>query len=386
MMKTIFRTYKFRLKPNSEQKILLAKHFGCARFVFNHFLAERQEEYKNEGKSSNYYTQQARLVELKKCEYKWLKEVNSQTLQVALRNMDTAYQNFFKKKSGFPNFKSKKSKNSFSVPQHCSVDEYKIYIPKFREGIAYFKDRKVKGVVKSMTLSLTPSGKYFVSILTEQQYEPIAKTGKVVGIDLGLKDFVITSDGEKYKNNRFLIKYQNKLSTAQKHLSRKHKGSNNFEKQRVKVARLYEKVSNARTDYLHKVSLDLVRNYDVICLEDLNIKGMMKNHRLARQISDVAWGGFVGMLTYKADWNDKEIVKIDRFYPSSKTCHNCGYVKKDLKLSDRSWACPECGAILDRDVNAAMNILSAGLADYTCRVSVIPEMVGDCEARTPLIH
>ena len=386
MMKTIFRTYKFRLKPNSEQKILLAKHFGCARFVFNHFLAERQEEYKNEGRSSNYYTQQARLAELKKGEYEWLKEVNSQTLQVALRNMDTAYQNFFKKKSGFPNFKSKKSKNTFSVPQNCSVDEYKIYIPKFREGIAYFKDRKVKGVVKSMTLSLTPSGKYFVSILTEQQYEPIAKTGKVVGIDLGLKDFVITSDGEKYKNKRFLTKYQNKLAIAQKHLSRKQKGSNNFEKQRVKVARLYEKVSNTRKDYLHKVSLDLVRNYDIVCLEDLNVKGMMKNHRLARQISDVAWGEFVGMLTYKADLNDKEIVKIDRFYPSSKTCHNRGYVKKDLKLSDRKWVCPECGANLDRDVNAAMNILSAGLADYTCGVSVISEMVGDCEARTPLIH
>lgn len=386
MMKTIFHTYKFRLKPNSEQKILLAKHFGCARFVFNHFLAERQEEYKNEGKPSNYYTQQARLAELKKGEYEWLKEVNSQTLQVALRNMDTAYQNFFKKKSAFPNFKSKKSKNTFSVPQNCSVDEYKIYIPKFREGIAYFKDRKVKGVVKSMTLSLTPSGKYFVSILTEQQYEPIAKTGKVVGIDLGLKDFAITSDGEKYKNNRFLTKYQNKLAIAQKHLSRKQKGSNNFEKQRVKVARLYEKVSNARKDYLHKVSLDLVRNYDIVCLEDLNVKGMMKNHRLARQISDVAWGEFVEMLTYKADLNDKEIVKIDRFYPSSKTCHNCGYVKKDLKLSDRKWVCPECGANLDRDVNAAMNILSAGLADYTCGVSVIPEMVGDCEARTPLIH
>ena len=237
-----------------------------------------------------------------------------------------------------------------------------------------------------MTLSLTPSGKYFVSILTEQQYEPIAKTGKVVGIDLGLKDFVITSDGEKYKNNRFLTKYQNKLAIAQKHLSRKQKGSNNFEKQRVKVARLYEKVSNARKDYLHKVSLDLVRNYDIVCLEDLNVKGMMKNHRLARQISDVAWGEFVGMLTYKADLNNKEIVKIDRFYPSSKTCHNCGYVKKDLKLSDRKWVCPECGANLDRDVNAAMNILSAGLADYTCGVSVILEMVGDCEARTPLIH
>lgn len=386
MMKTIFRTYKFRLKPNGEQRELLAKHFGCVRFVFNHFLGKRQEEYKNTGKSSNYYKQQAELTQLKKNECEWLKEVNSQTLQVALKNMDTAYQNFFKKISGFPKFKSKKTKNSFSVPQNCSVDDFKIYIPKFREGISYFKDRKVKGVVKSMTISLTPTGKYFVSILTEQEYEPIAKTGNVVGIDLGLKDFVITSDGEKYKNNRFLDKYQNKLATAQKHLSRKQKGSNNFEKQRVKVARLYEKVSNTRTDYLHKVSLDLVRNYDAIYLEDLNIKGIMKNHRLARQISDVAWGEFVGMLTYKADLNDKKIVKIDRFYPSSKTCHNCGYVKKDLKLSDRSWVCPECGAILDRDVNAAMNILSAGLADYTCGDSVKPIKVGAYEARTPLIH
>ena len=213
----------------------------------------------------------------------------------------------------------------------------------------------------------------------------MAKTDKVVGIDLGLKDFVITSDGEKYKNNRILNKYQNKLKTAQKHLSRKQKGSNNFERQRVKVARLYEKVSNTRTDYLHKVSLDLVRNYDIICLEDLNIKGMMKNHRLARQICDVSWGGFVGMLTYKAELNDKKIVKIDRFYPSSKTCHNCGYVKKDLKLSDRKWICPDCGSVLDRNVNVAMNILSAGLADYTCGDSVKPSMVGVCEARTPLL-
>lgn len=386
MVKKVYRTYKFRLKPNAEQRELLAKHFGCVRFVFNHFLAERQEKYKETGKSSNYYENQAELTELKRGECEWLKEVNSQTLQVALRNMDTAYQNFFKYKIGFPNFKSKKSKNSFQVPQNCSVDEYKIYIPKFREGISYFKDRKVKGIVKSMTLSLTKSGKYFVSILTEEQYEPISKSGKAIGIDLGLRDFVITSEGVRYKNNRLLNRYQNKLAAAQKHLSRKQKGSKNFEKQRVKVARLYEKVSNTRTDYLHKVSLDLVRNYDVVCLEDLNIKGMMKNHRLARQISDVAWGEFVGMLAYKADWNNKKIVKIDRFYPSSKTCHNCGYVKKDLKLSDRKWVCPECGTILDRDVNAAMNILSAGLADYTCGVSVIPEKVGDCEARTPLIH
>lgn len=384
-MKQIFRTYKFRLKPNAKQRELLAKHFGCARFVYNHFLEERQTEYKETGKSSNYYKQAAKLTELKNGDCEWLKEVNSQTLQIALKNLDTAYKNFFKLHRGFPKFKSKKSKNSFSVPQNCSVDEWKIYIPKFREGIAYFKDRKVKGLVRSMSLSLTPTGKYFVSILTEEQYEPLAKTNKSVGIDLGLKNFVITSEGVKYKNNRVLNMYQNQLKAAQKHLSRKQKGSNNFERQRVKVARLFEKVSNTRTDYLHKVSLDLVRNYDIICIEDLNIKGMMKNHRLARQISDVAWGEFIRMLTYKAEINDKKVVKIDRYYPSSKTCHTCGYVNADLKLSDREWICPDCGSVIDRDTNAAMNILSAGLADYTCGVSVNPAKVGDSEARTPLL-
>ena len=384
-MKQIFRTYKFRLKPNTEQRGLLAKHFGCARFVYNHFLGERQTEYKETGKSSNYYEQAAKLTELKNGDCEWLKEVNSQTLQVALRNVDTAYKNFFKLHRGFPNFKSKKSKNSFSVPQNCSVDEWKIYIPKFREGIAYFKDRKVKGVVRSMSLTLTPTGKYFISILTAEQHEPLAKTNKSVGIDLGLKDFAITSEGIKYKNNRVLNRYQNQLKAAQRHLSRKQKGSNNFEKQRVKVAGLFERVSNTRTDYSHKVSLDIVRNYDIICIEDLNIKGMVKNHRLARQISDVAWGEFVRMLAYKAEMNDKKVVKIDRYYPSSKTCHTCGYVNAELKLSDREWICPNCGSVIDRDINAALNILSAGLADYTCGVSVNPAKVGNREARTPLL-
>ena len=384
-MKQIFRTYKFRLKPNTEQRGLLAKHFGCARFVYNHFLGERQTEYKETGKSSNYYEQAAKLTELKNGDCEWLKEVNSQTLQVALRNVDTAYKNFFKLHRGFPNFKSKKSKNSFSVPQNCSVDEWKIYIPKFREGIAYFKDRKVKGVVRSMSLTLTPTGKYFVFILTAEQHEPLAKTNKSVGIDLGLKDFAITSEGIKYKNNRVLNRYQNQLKAAQRHLSRKQKGSNNFEKQRVKVARLFERVSNTRTDYSHKVSLDIVRNYDIICIEDLNIKGMVKNHRLARQISDVAWGEFVRMLAYKAEMNDKKGVKIDGYDPSSKTCHTCGYVNAELKLSDREWICPNCGSVIDRDINAALNILSAGLADYTCGVSVNPAKVGNREARTPLL-
>lgn len=386
MMKTILRTYKFRLKPNSEQRELLAKHFGCVRFVFNHFLGKRQEEYKSTGKSSNYYKQQAELAQLKKGECEWLKEVNSQTLQVALRNMDTAYQNFFSKKAAFPKFKSKKTKNSFSVPQNCSLDDFKIYIPKFREGISYFKDRKVKGVVKSMTISLTPTGKYFVSILTEQEYEPIEKTDKAVGIDLGLRSFVITSEGIRYPSQRLFKKYQNKLATAQKHLSRKNKGSNNFEKQKVKVAKLYEKVSNTRTDYLHKVSLDLLRKYDIIFCEDLNVKGMMKNHRLARNIGDAAWGEFVRMLEYKAEMNDKHIGKIGRYYPSSKTCHTCGYVNRGLGYEEE-WVCPECGAVIDRDWNAALNILSAGLAEYTCGLFENPVWVGrKSEARTPLIH
>lgn len=381
MMKVILKTYKYRMYPNKEQQQMLAKYFGSVRFVYNHFLAERKRQYEENGKSDNYYAQARTLTKLKKQEeYKWLKEINSQTLQFALINLETSYTNFFRGNAKFPRFKAKKSGGSFHIPQSCSIGNGKIYIPKFKDGIKIVEHRSFKGgEVRNMTISVTPSGKYYVSILTKVSYEPLQKTKAKVGIDLGLKDLVITSDGKKYSSNKFIKHYSKELAKAQKHLSKKKKGSNSWDRQRIKVARIQEKIHNCRFDKLHKISTDLVRHYDVICCEDLNVKGMQRNHKLAQSISDASWGEFLLMLTYKAVMNDKQVVKIGRYYPSSKTCHCCGWVKEDLQLKDREWTCPHCGNTLDRDVNAAMNILqeglrntSAGTVDYTSRADVIP--------------
>ena len=374
-MRKIHRAYRFRLYPNKEQTELLAKHFGCARFVYNYFLNQRKEQYQFTGKSDNFYAQEKALTELKKQEEMiWLKEVNAQSLQYALRCLDSAYTNFFKKRAKFPSFKSKHSKNSFTVPQRASIAGGRLFVPKFREGIKCRVHRTIKGRIGKVTISKTPSGKYFASVFTEEEYEtPFEKTNKSVGVDLGLKDLLVTSEGETFKNNRHTRRYEHKLATAQRHLSRKKKGSRGYENQRLKVARLHEKISNCRADYLHKCSISLVRKYDVICIEDLNVKGMMKNHYLSKSIADASWGTFVFMLTYKAEWNDKKVVKIDRFFPSSQTCHFCGYVNGQTKdLSVREWECPFCNTHHDRDVNAAINILCAGLnstsagtVDYT---------------------
>jgi len=369
-MKNIHRTYKFELLPNKEQKTLLDKHFGCVRYIYNHFLNERKEQYQADKKSDNYYAQAKTLTELKKKEDTiWLKEVNSQTLQFALRSLDTAYVNFFRGNAKFPRFKSRKNKNTFTVPQHTKVVDGRIFLPKFKGGIKVNIHREIKGEVGKFTISKTPTGQYFVSILTEQEYNPKKKTGKSVGIDLGLKDFAITSDGIKYKNNRYTKRYARKLKKAQQHLSRKQKGSNGFEKQKLKVAKIHEKITNTRQDVLHKVSNEIVNNYDVICLEDLNIKGMIKNRKLSKHISDASWGMFVRFVEYKADWNDKTVVKINRWCPSSKTCNVCGYINQDLNLSDREWICKN-GHKLDRDLNASQNILKEGLKIYRQELAI----------------
>ena len=360
-MKPIKYTYKFRLNPTPVQEVLLNKHFGSVRWAYNYFLDQRKEEYSKNKKSLNYYTQSAELTKLKRQEEtSWLKEVNSQTLQFALSSLENAYQAFFTRRSQFPKFKSKRSKNSFTVPQFTKIKNEKLVIPKFQEGIQMIMERKVKGTIKKATLSKTPSGKYYVSILSEIDYQPVNKTGKSVGIDLGLKDLVVMSDGSKVKNHRFIKHYQKSLTLNQKHLSRKTKGSNRYDRQRLKVARIHEKIANSRMDLIHKTSLDLVKNFDVIFLEDLNIKGMVKNGKLARSITDASWGKFIEVLTYKANWNDKEVIHIDRFFPSSKTCNGCGWINNSLKLNDRTWKC-KCGKELDRDLNAAKNILNEGL-------------------------
>ena len=374
-MRKIHRTYKFRLYPNKEQTELLAKHFGCTRFVYNYFLNQRKEQYNLTGKSDNYFAQAKTLATLKKQEETaWLKEVNAQSLQFALRCLEVAYANFFQKRTKFPTFKSKRSKNSFTVPQAASIAGGRLFIRKFKEGIKCCVHRAIKGRIGKVTISKTPSGKYFVSVSTEEEYiTPIEKSGKSVGVDMGLKNLLVTSEGETFENNRYTRKYEHKLATAQKHLSRKKKGSCGFEKQRLKVARIYEKISNCRIDYLHKCSISLVRRYDTICIEDLDVKGMVRNRYLSKSISDASWGAFISMLTYKAEWNDKKVVKIGRFEPSSQTCHICGHINKQTKdLSVRLWVCPSCHARHDRDINAAINILLAGLnstsvgtVDYT---------------------
>jgi putative transposase len=384
----MLKSYKYKIKPNEDQKVLLNKHFGSIRFAYNYFLNERKFEYETNKQSLNYNDNSAALTKLKKQEdFKWLKEINSQSLQHSLKGLDDAYNSFFKKRTGFPKFKSKHSKNSFKVPQYVKVIDGKLIIPKFKDPIKMIQDRKFKGEIRQATLSKTSTNEYFVSILVETEHKKFEKTGKKVGIDLGIKDFVITSDGFKYKNNRHTNTYAKKLKENHQHLSKKIKGSSKYNKQKLKVAKLYKKITNSRLDNLHKVSTELIKKYDIIYLEDLNIKGMIKNHKLSKHIADVSWGKFISFLEYKANWNDKKIVKIDRFFPSSKQCNNCGYINNNLKLDIREWTCPSCKSKLDRDFNASKNILkegikiiSSGTDDYRHGDEIRPVLTGTiCE-------
>ena len=384
----MLKSYKYKLKPSEEQIVLLNKHFGSIRFTYNFFLNERKKEYEINKNTINYYDNAKSLTELKKQEeFSWLNEINSQSLQDSLKNLETAYKNFFRFKKGFPKFKSKHDKNSFCVPQKVKIENGKLKIPKFNDPIDLILSRSFTGTIKQATISKTPTNEYFVSILAETEHNKFPKTGKSIGLDLGIKDFIITSDGYKYKNNQYTKTYAKKLKEHQQHLSRKTKNSNRYQKQKIKVATIHKKITNSRLDNLHKVSTELIKKYDLIALEDLNIKGMIKNHKLSKHISDVSWGKFVTMLTYKAEWNDKKIVKIDRFFPSSKTCNCCGYINQNLKLDMREWTCPSCKTRLDRDLNASINILkegykqiSSGTDDYRRGDEIRPTLVGTiCE-------
>ena len=357
----MLKAFKYKILPSEEQSILLSKHFGCVRFVYNRFLGERVREYKENKLTSTYNKDSAALTQMKKLEeYEWLREINSQTLQHSLKCLELSYANFFKKRAAFPNFKSKHDKNSFCVPQYVKVIDGHLHIPKFKDGIKIIYHRELKGTIKQCTISRTATGEFFVSILVDTEHIIKEKTGKSVGVDLGIKDFAITSDGFNYKNNRYTKTYEKELKKQQKYLSRKTKGSNRYNKQKLKVARIHKKIANSRKDNLHKISSDLISKYDTIVLETLNVKGMVKNRKLSKHISDASWGTFVSMLKYKAEWNQKEVVQINRWFPSSKSCNCCGYVNKNLTLNIREWKCPSCNTILDRDFNAAKNILTEG--------------------------
>jgi putative transposase len=361
-MKLIHKSYKFKITPDKEQKELLAKHFGACRFVFNRYLNNRKEVYLEEKKSINYYDNANDLTLLKKEEeFAWLKEINSQSLQSSLRNLDTAYNKFFRKQAKFPRFKSKYDRQSFTVPQSVYITNGKLWIPKFKKGINVKLHRKIEGKLLFVTISKSITGKYYASISCEVGYIPFEKTSSKVGIDTGIKNLAILSDGKIYENVKTLKTSLKRLKYEQRQLSKKTKGSNSRLKQKLKFAIVHEKVANIRKDYLNKVSTEIIKNHDVICIEDLDVKNMMKNHKLAQAFSDVSLKIFYNMLEYKSNWNDKIIVKINRFFPSSKTCNVCNYIKEDLTLKEREWACPNCNSIHDRDFNASINIKKQGL-------------------------
>jgi putative transposase len=358
------KAFKYRLYPNNQQKELLSKHFGCCRYIYNYALAKKISHYATQKKTLSRFEIQKDLVSMKKSEEtSWLKEVNSQSLQASLVNLDRAYTRFFKQKSGFPKFKSKHHKQSCQFPQRSYVDfrSGKLYLMKFRDGIKCKFSRKFTGNIKTVTVSKTPTDKYFASILVEENVKepkkskPNIKTS--IGIDLGLKTFIVCSNGLKFENPKYLKTSLVKLQKAQKSLSNKVKGSNRRNKQRKKVAKIYEKITNQRKDFLHKVSRKLIDENQIktYCLETLNIQGMIKNHNLSRSISDAGWGTFITFLTYKSEWSGKNILRLGKFEPSSKTCNVCGQINNNLKLSDRNWKC-ECGTVHDRDYLAACNI------------------------------
>ena len=361
--------FKYKILPTAEQVELLEQHFGSARFIYNYFLDLKSKTYEESKVNLSRFDLQKLIPSLKK-ERPWLKLVNSQTLQESLRNLDTAYKNFFAKRSKFPKFKSKRSPyNNFNVPQNVRLEGETLFIPKFREGIKVILHRPIKGIIKSATIERNPLGEFFVSILCEIDSPTLVKhevdEDTTLVIDLGISSYLTTSKCDKIDNPKYLSRSQSKLSYAQRRYS-KTKGR----KAKRKLNKIHTKVKNQRLDFLHKLSNKLLSDSEnqTICIEKLNIEGMLKNNPLAKHISDAGWAMFIKMLIYKAELRGKTILQVDTYFPSSKLCHKCNYKNNNLKLADRQWICPNCKSNLDRDLNAAINIKNKALEDHRVKI------------------
>ena len=368
----MLKAFKYEINPTMEQKTLLNKTFGCVRFAYNWGLNEKTKAYQTDKSKVSCFELINRITLLKKQEeFVWLNEIHSQPLQMAMRNLDNAFTNFFNKRGAFPNFKKKSNNQSFQYPQGVKLKDNQVFLPKIG-WTHFYNSRECFGEIKTVTVSKTPTNKYFVSILCETTIEKPTKKPiedkTSLGIDVGIKTFAVCSDGQVFKNQKYLSKSFKNLKQEQRTLARRYKKgvkiveqSKGYYKQRMVVAKLHEKVSNQRNDFLHKVSTKLVNRYDSIIVEDLNVKGMMKNNKLSKAISDVSWTKFNIFLQYKCEWQGKNYIQIGRFAPSSKMCNHCGHINKELKLKDREWTCQECQRTNDRDFNASLNIKLFGL-------------------------